>query len=134
MDKVDQFSFILKPSSIPNAGIGVFAAHPINKGVRLKLHPDKFEFQRLKKEAIPELFLAYCIAEEDDWYRCPQFFNRMEIGWYINHSFMPNVTKKEDGLYSACDIAAGEELFIDYNILNEPNNKKEAYYILQKKK
>src|SRR5580700_3449828 len=108
MNRVDQFSFILKPSTIPNGGVGVFAVHDIDEGVRLKFHPDQFEFQRLKREAIPEDFLKYCIAEEDDWYRCPLYFNRMEIGWYINHSYTPNVIRKEDGLYSGCFIKAGD--------------------------
>jgi hypothetical protein len=131
MNHADQFSFILKPSTIPDAGIGVFAVHPINEGVRLKFHPDQFEFQRLKRDAIPEAFLMYCIAEEDDWYRCPLFFNRMEIGWYLNHSHAPNVMRKEDGLYSSCFINTGDELCIDYNILNEPLEKKEEYYLIK---
>lgn len=130
MNQTDQFSFVLKPSTIPNAGIGVFATHEINSDVRIITHPhQQFQFKRLKRDEIPETFRVYCIAEPDDWYRCPLFFNQMEIGWYINHSDTPNTMKKADGLYSSCCIAAGDEIFIDYNILNEPHDKKESYYI-----
>lgn len=123
----DEFSFVLKPSTIPGAGIGVFATHSIAKGSQIKLFPDNSHTRRLKEKDIPELFRQFCIAEEDDWYKCPMQFNQMEIFWFTNHSANPNIEWR-DGWYTLKKIEPGDEIFIDYNTFAEPAEKKEAYY------
>jgi len=51
----------------------------------------------------------------------PPRFNRMAIGWYLNHSDSPNVEwRADDQIYSAKAISAGDELTIDYRLL-EPS-------------
>lgn len=127
-DLTDEFSFILKPSNIPLAGIGVFTTHAINQGIKIRLSPQDSQFRRLQRSEIPELFHRYCIAEKDGWYICPRQFNAIEIGWYLNHSFTPNLEGRDDGWYTLRKIAAGEELLIDYNTFNEPEAEKESYY------
>jgi hypothetical protein len=53
----------------------------------------------------------------------------MWIGWYLNHSGSPNSDEREEECYYAVrDIAAGEEITIDYKKFNEPDAKKDAFY------
>ncbi len=128
MQKTSEFSFTLKPSTIPEAGIGVFVVHPVAAGVRLKVLPDGFQSRRLRRKDIPDAFMRHCIAKEGGWYLCPPMFNRMEIGWYMNHSTEPNTEVRDDGYYALRDLQEGEEILIDYNQLGEPEAQKEAYY------
>jgi SET domain-containing protein len=66
----------------------------------------------------------------DDECLCPQQFDRMEIGWYINHSSRPNIAKKsvvsnakavrgskKRIIHAIREIKAGDEILMDYNRL-----------------
>ncbi|MES2122317.1 MAG: SET domain-containing protein-lysine N-methyltransferase [Chlamydiota bacterium] len=118
-----EFSAILKPSTI--SGIGVFAIHDIDIGVQVL---PKFSPREAKISDIPAEFLSYCISLDDEKCLCPKEFDRMEIGWYLNHSKNPNVEKRADGnVYTIMAIKAGEEILIDYNQFGEPENLKEPY-------
>lgn len=131
-----EYTFILKPSSL--GGIGVFAAQDIPAGT--VINPE-FNLRRLKIKDIPPPFLQYCIYINDEECYGPERFDRMEIGWYLNHSATPNIARKEsfsftDAVnnrearpsYAIKNIKAGEEIFMDYNALDEPEEKKEDYY------
>lgn len=122
--KCTEFSFILKPSIL--GGVGVFATHGIATGT--SLFTEKHSSRKMKIKDIPIDFIKYCIFLNDDECLCPERFNRIGIGWYINHSNHPNIGKNTDNLISIRDIDAGEEIFLDYNQLNEPEHLKEAYY------
>lgn len=139
---VTEFSFILKPSSL--GGIGVFATHDIEEGS--KLFDLKFNARLIDLAQLPEPFHIYCIFISEKRVICPKDFNRMEIGWYINHSFSPNVYRKPLNMHNlkeeeiiedlnnhhgiaSKNIFAGEEMLVDYNLFNEPANIKEPYYI-----
>lgn len=122
--QLTEFSFILAPSHL--GGIGVFATHDIDKGT--PLIPGRFTKVVRNKKEIPPDFLKYCIFINDEECWCPERFDRMEIGWYINHSDDPNIGKKNDVVYVLRDIKKGEEILIDYNELDEPEHLKEAYY------
>jgi SET domain-containing protein len=54
----------------------------------------------------------------------------MYIGWYLNHSKAPNADWDDDlaGYVSVREIAAGEEILIDYDLFEEPHDKKEGFY------
>ena len=120
-----EFSFILKPSAI--GGIGVFAMHDIPAGTPILSR--KHTVRKAKIKDIPADFRKYCIYidEEECW--CPERFDRMEIGWFINHSDHPNITVKDIGVaYALQDIKAGDEIVMDYTELNEPEQMKEGYY------
>ncbi len=53
----------------------------------------------------------------------------MPIGWYLNHAKVPNASRdKSYRWYASRDIKAGEEITIDYNSLEEPEEAKEGYY------
>ena len=132
-----EFSFMLKPS--PLGGVGVFATHDIPAGTHL-FNPD-FEIRTLKVKDVPAPLLQYCIYISDDECLCPERFDRMEIGWYINHSSTPNIAKKSKApnadavknikeriVHAVQDIKAGDEILIDYNYLDEPEHMKEDYY------
>lgn len=77
---------------------------------------------------IPVKFLSYCIARDDGQYLCPADFENIETIWYLNHSGNPNAEQRSDGYYATSYIPAGEEILIDYNSLDEPEDKKEDFY------
>jgi uncharacterized protein len=123
--KWTEFSFILNPS--PISGIGVFATHEIPAGT--PLFTADFSPAKRQIKDIPSEFRRFCIYLNDEECLAPKRFDCMEIGWYINHSHEPNITKHSEGhLISLCDIKAGDEILIDYNELNEPEHMKEDYY------
>ncbi len=123
-----EFSFVLRPGA---HGVGVFATHAIAKGAPLRLfgdHADAGEEVRiLKRSDIPESFIQHCIIEGNELH-CPMDFGKMQIGWYLNHSKEPNAIHTDFLYFAARDIAADEEILIDYNSLEEPEDEKAAYY------
>ena len=133
-DTTNEFSFVLKPSSY---GVGVFAVHGIKKGTHLRLFTNSTEgvnhVRRLKKENIPEAFLDFCVDRGDEM-ACPDDFGQMSLGWYMNHSMIgANVEHKNPAneayqWYASRDIQEGEEILINYNTLEEPEDSREGYY------
>lgn len=132
-----EFSFQLKPS--PVGGIGVFATHDIPSGTLLFNNPEGHKIRILKIKDVPQEFSQYCVYVNDDECWAPERFDRMEMGWYINHSHTPNIASKKDvkkndmnvikpNLYAIKDIKAGDEILMDYNELNEPEHLKEDFY------
>ncbi|MFA6916498.1 MAG: SET domain-containing protein [Parachlamydiales bacterium] len=132
-----EFSFMLKPS--PLGGVGVFSTHDIPAGTHL--FSSDFEIRTMKVKDVPASLRKYCIYISDEECLCPERFDRMEIGWYINHSSTPNIAKmsrvsnaqaveniKERTIYAIQDIKEGDEILIDYNYLDEPEHLKEEYY------
>lgn len=132
--ETNEFSFILKPSKIPNAGVGIFALHDIAKDTRLRVFGDQIEDDvdraRLFEERdVPTELLSYCVHKENNVVACPNDFGKMEVGWYMNHSTNPNVRReKEKWFFAIRDIKNGEELLIDYNTLGDPKEAIEDYY------
>ncbi len=116
MKKSTEFSFLVQPTV--SGGLGVFAAHDIEQGTELRV---------LKIKDVPAEFLTYCLPLNEEDCACPEKFDRMEIGWYMNISHEhANVNKKLEGQYESIldvlqantfyatrDIKAGEEILID---------------------
>ncbi len=112
---------ILKPSAV--AGIGVFALVDIKKGQRNIFSNDKSEWIKLSKTEIDQLPLHskalienFCLYDEE-YYFVPEYgFKMMDLVVYLNHSDQPNVVSINEGedFEALRDIAAGEELFVDY--------------------
>lgn len=127
-DKTTEFSFVLKPAE---HGVGVFAVHDIKKGTYLRLFRDNDSPRKSvlrKKEDVPELFRQFCL-DRGETLLCPKDFGCMEIGWHLNHSKDPNADHDDNYNYHALrDIREGEEITIDYNSLEEPEESKEDYY------
>ena len=114
--------FQLKPSTIH--GVGVFATEDITTGTHLPLFDEEdhrfIEYHEVKKTGVPRHILENNSIhfEEDGGYAAPKNFNRMSVGWYLNHSDTPNAACDEHYEYFAVgDIKNGEEVFIDYNQL-----------------
>jgi SET domain-containing protein len=128
LDKTTEFSFVLKPSK---HGVGVFAAHDIKKGTYLRFFANELVSGKIavtrKKEDVPKHFQQFCV-DRGDSLRCPKDFGHMEIGWHLNHSKTPNAFHRNYLYYALRDIEAGEEMTIDYNSLEEPEEGKEEYY------
>ena len=125
---VTEFSFMLKPSNLPEAGIGVFATHDIKAGTKLL---KATELKISKYETIPEPFLGFVdtVSSSDDYCIRPQNFDRMELFFYVNHSFTPNLFLADSNTYVALrNIQMGEELFIDYSLLGDPEGPEDAYF------
>ncbi len=129
MNFTNEFSFLLKPS---NHGIGVFAVHDIDKRTHLKLfgQENSLSQRSIEREAkdIPEIFQQYCMNRGDKLI-CPKDFSAMPVGWYLNHSQDANTFRDDDyKWYARRDIKAGEEILINYNILEEPQEAREDFY------
>jgi hypothetical protein len=115
--------FRLKPSTIPGAGVGVFATADIPAGTVL---PELFadddvrfvpwaEFAALPEPA--EVTENFAVRYDDGAY-LPRDLNRMSVGWFLNDSRDPNLDHDPDYVYFARrDVRAGEELLIDYDRL-----------------
>ena len=133
-DTTSEFSFVLKPST---HGVGVFAVHDIKKGTHLRLFPIPEDgvknVRRIKKENIPQAFRDFCVDRGDEM-ACPDDFGQMSLGWYMNHSSIDanaehkNPTNKAYQWYASRDIQEGEEILINYNTLDEPEDSQEGYY------
>ncbi|MBI2097239.1 MAG: SET domain-containing protein [Candidatus Sungbacteria bacterium] len=123
----NEFSFVLKPST---HGVGVFAVQAIKTGTYLRLFGDEKELRHrtrhLQKSEVPELFRDYCV-DRGETMMCPEDFGCMPVGWYLNHSNVPNAIHRDYHWYAARDIAPGEEVTINYNTLEEPEEAKQAY-------
>lgn len=127
-NKTTEFSFTLKPAE---HGVGVFAAHDIKAETYLRFYDGETEETDVsvvrKKEDVPEFFREYCL-NRGDTLLCPKDFGCMEIGWYLNHSKTPNAYHRNYNFYALRDIKKGEEITIDYNALEEPEEAKKDYY------
>lgn len=121
--------FILKPSTVNNGGVGVFALHDIAKGTFMELFREDFQEELRDEKDVPKELQGYCLNHESGKLLCPKFFNRMDIGNYLNHSDNPNLRWEEGGRYFALrDIKAGEELFANCRELGEPKVERDDYY------
>jgi len=118
---------IVRPS--PVAGIGVFAIRPIPKGCRDIFTPPAGDddgylaVPRAEIDALPDharhLVETYCLFDEGQYYVPRHGFKQMDLVSFLNHSDTPNVQSIDDGAWfeALVDIAAGEELFVDYGTL-----------------
>ncbi len=89
--------------------------------------PD-FQEEIVDTEDIPEELQVYCLDKEDGKLQCPKYFNRMDIGNYLNHSNTPNLRWEEGvGYFALREIKKGEELFADYKELGEPESTRDSY-------
>lgn len=123
--KIPPDCLILRPSTI--SGIGVFTLRDIPKGSMVFSGREPYFVKKLNE--IPQGFRHFCIFLENGMCLAPRKLNHIETHWYTNHSFQPNLTilDNEDEI-AIRHIKAGEEILLDYNELNEPEELKEYYY------
>jgi hypothetical protein len=118
----------LKPSKIH--GVGVFAIRAIPKRASIFPKDDapivwvkKRMVKRLRGE-VRRLYEDFCIIKDNgETYGCPANFSLMTTAWFLNEpkpGQKPNVgCRKDYTFYALCDIAAGEELTVDYSTFSE---------------
>lgn len=107
----------IAPSLIPGAGRGVFLEQPVRAG-RIAVAPDAIPavFRLEEIEARPDREQA--LAASVRW-----FEDRFTVSedWpdecFVNHSFAPSGLWHLGFIFAARDIAAGEELTVDYRHL-----------------
>ena len=115
---------MIKPS--PLHGIGVFAIRDIPTGTRDLFSQGVGEWIKLtiaEVEALPkhsrDLVENHCLFDEDHYYVPDYGFKLVDLVVYLNHSDTPNVISINEGDYfeATRDIAAGEELLLDYGTI-----------------
>ena len=115
---------MIKPS--PLHGIGVFAIRDIPKGTRDLFSQGVGDWIKLtiaEVEALPkhsrDLVENHCLFDEDYYYVPDYGFKLVDLVVYLNHSDTPNVISFNEGEYfeATRDIAAGEELLVDYGTI-----------------
>ena len=115
---------MIKPSLLH--GIGVFAIRDIPKGTRDLFSQGVGEWIKLtiaEVEALPkhsrDLVENHCLFDEDHYYVPDYGFKLVDLVVYLNHSDTPNVISINEGEYfeATRDIAAGEELLVDYGTI-----------------
>ncbi|SJZ82986.1 hypothetical protein SAMN02745126_02465 [Enhydrobacter aerosaccus] len=120
--KISKAFVYLGPSAIH--GIGCFADRPIRKDEIVRCWDGKDSRWVPLREAhsSPQalLFKRFGIRTRGGYW-APLDFLRISTGWYMNHSADPNVGSDDgDVTYHALrDIAAGEELTMDYRLMDE---------------
>jgi len=110
----------LRPSRLDKKGVGVFAIRKISKGTRIFADENE-ELCWIPKSSLPKqkalrgLYDAFAVIEANR-YGCPTSFNRLTPAWFLNESKKPNTRSDENyDFYTLRDIAAGEELTVDYS-------------------
>jgi hypothetical protein len=114
----------MKPSKIH--GVGVFAIRNIPKDTYIfsgdnsnMVCVDKSVIEKQEVE-IRKLYDDFCIIKGNKYY-CPDNFNNMNVGWYLNESKdNPNVRCDNNyDFYAIRDIEKGEELTVDYSTFSD---------------
>jgi SET domain-containing protein len=112
---------IIKPS--PLHGIGVFALRAIPKGQRGMFSKGVGEWIPISKKEVSELppysislVENYCLYDDENYFVPDYGFKVMDLVNFLNHSDTPNIISINDGedFETIMEIAAGEELLIDY--------------------
>ena len=110
----------LRPSKLDRKGVGVFAIRKIPKATRIFADENE-ELCWIPKAVLPkgkalrELYDDFAVIKGDR-YGCPTSFNRLTPAWFMNESKKPNTRSDENyDFYTLREIAAGEELTVDYS-------------------
>ena len=106
-------------------GVGVLAIRDIPRGTRLFRGEDervvwvrRVRIRRLPRE-LRKLYTDFGMAWGER-IGVPPTLNMLSVGWYLNHSYRPNVEADEDGRFHALRrIRKGEELTADYRTFSD---------------
>ena len=140
--KLKNQTFVMLKNS-PVHGIGVFAIRPIPKGCRDIFSNEETEWIKLpikEVEMLPEhsrsLIETYCLFDEENYFVPENGFKTIDPVIYLNHSSIPNIISINDGeaFETLTDIAAGQELLVNYTQLADGMEAYNDAEILQSKK
>lgn len=115
----------IAPSSIPGAGKGVFLDEPLPRG-RIAVAPDKIDQTWSFAELLSDPARAALLYSSVRW-----FEDRYTLSpdWpdecFINHSFEPAGLWLLGFNFATRDLAAGDELTVDYRHLLAPGQEEE---------
>lgn len=115
----------IAPSRIPGAGKGVFLEESLPKG-RIAIAPDRIEQTWSFAEILANPEQAAQLYSSVRW-----FEDRYTLSpdWpdecYVNHSFEPTGLWLLGFIFATRDLAAGEELTVDYRHLLAPGQQEE---------
>lgn len=129
--KLPHFGVYTRLKASKTHGVGVFAIRAIPKGTRMFLG-EKIKLIRIKESQTKRLDSEYkklyddFCSLENGYLTCPENFNQMAPGWYLNHSKKPNVAlDKKFNFFALRNIKKNEELLVDYTTYSEqPEPKK----------
>ena len=104
----------------PQLGRGVFASGPIQKGETIHVTEGRV-LTNEEWEHLPPEHQGHCFDINDSEVLCPLDFEHPTLDWFINHSCNPNIGSAGDvyTLVAMGDIAAGEEVTMDYAMVDE---------------
>ena len=116
----------IAPSRIPGAGQGLYLEEPVRRG-RIVVAPDAipstFGWDEVRAQPDPSAAMAAAVRWFEDRYT-------ISLDWpdecYLNHSFEPNGLWHLGFVFAARELAAGEELTVDYRHLL-PEGESEAF-------
>lgn len=95
----------------------------------MALFSELFQEKLYNPGEIPKALEGFCLDQSDGRLLCPKYFNRLDIGNYLNHSKRANLRwEKNGGYFASRDIEEGEELLADYRQLGEPKETWNDYY------
>ena len=102
------------PSRIAGAGKGLFLDEPLARG-RVIIAPSNVHTlwpeQKLRTYAADSIEVESSVRWFEDWFSLsPEWCDEC----YVNHSFSPNGILHLGFVFAARDLAAGEEILIDY--------------------
>jgi hypothetical protein len=98
--------------------VGVYATHRIEAGDSLRIFLPRERVRWLRaRELRHSPMRRFCVDFGGGWLACPTDFGRMSVGWYLNHSSTPNAEHRRYRYFAIRDIAAGEEITVDYRSL-----------------
>lgn len=112
-----RFAHAIKPSRIPGAGLGLFTVDPQPRG-RVLIMPNEAQSIRSAAELalLPRDSIEH--ASSVRWF---EEVHTVDPAWseesHLNHSFEPNGLWHLGFVFALQDLAAGEELTIDYRHL-----------------
>lgn len=79
---------------------------------------DKKAVKKRDKES-QKLYEDFCVIKGDK-YGCPDSFNNLTVGWYLNNSKKPNTRCNQNyDFITLRKIEKGEELTVDYSAYSE---------------
>ena len=113
----------IAPSLIPGAGKGVDLEHPLARG-RVAIAPDRIDETWSLAEIMGDPERAKLLHTSVRW-----FEDRYTLSpdWpddcFVNHSFEPTGLWVLGFIFAARDLAAGEELTVDYRHLLAPSQE-----------
>ena len=111
----------VRPSTLPDAGDGIFSLEDVARGRLLGMDFPSYRKLCTDREVpqLPPENRKYAWRHIE--HVCFEAHDRRSPADYLNHSFDPNVLWHLGHYFALRQIAAGDELFVDYRALYAPS-------------